>query len=185
MIPMRYAPTQSMAHLPARYHPLTGLFALLLLGATTCSLFGHGDLEIRIAAVSRQLATNDTNAGLFLERADLHRLHLDWPAASADLDRAQTLAPDLIAVGLARARLLRDSGRPTEARQAFDDYLRRAPTDSVALVERARMRAAADELKTALTDYDRALSLVADPLPEYYLERAELAVRLGDRNDWA
>jgi len=50
------------------------------------------------------------------------------------------------------------------------------------MVERARMRAAANELRPALADYDRALSFVVDPLPEYYLERAELAVRLGDRD---
>ena len=183
MIPMRSAPTQSPANRSDPRYPLTGFLGgtLVLLGAMLCSLFGHGELELRIAAISRQIATNDTNASLFLERADLHRLHLDWPAASVDLDRARALAPDLVTVGLARARLLRDSGRPTEAREAFDDYLRRAPIDGVALVERARMRAEANELKPALADYDRALSFVVDPLPEYYLERAELAVRLGDR----
>jgi tetratricopeptide (TPR) repeat protein len=153
------------------------LVAFLLL--TIQNLHGHGDLEVRIAELSGRILTNSSNAQLFLERGELHRLHQDWPAATADFDRAASLDSKLAAVGVARARLLVDSGHPHEAREAYDVYLAQATNDGVALIERARVRVKLEELEGALTDYTRGIDLLPEPLPEYYVERAELLVHCG------
>ena len=84
-------------------------WVLALLLAAVGQVHGHGELEIRIAELSRQLLTNSTNPQLFLERAGLHRLHQDWPAAAADLDRATALDTNLATVKLERARFLADA----------------------------------------------------------------------------
>jgi tetratricopeptide (TPR) repeat protein len=152
------------------------IFSLLALAI--CQLHAHGELDIRIAGLSRQIQTNSTDARLFLERGELHRLHLDWAAATADFDRASSLDPNLVTVGLARARLLADSGRASDAREAYNRYLAQAPSDGMALIERARLRAKGDEL-AALEDYTRAIKLLPEPLPEYFIERTDLLVRLG------
>jgi len=171
---------------PARTNGFDCLFVTSLLPclvvfflSTNNNLCGHGDLEARIQELSRQIATNSTDARLFLERGEVHRLHQDWPAAMADFDRATSLDSGLLAVGLAQARLLADSGRPRESRVAYDVYLRQATNDGVALIERARVRVALHDFESALADYSRAISLLPEPLPEFFIERADLAERGG------
>jgi predicted Zn-dependent protease len=159
---------------------LVGVMATLVLAM--CRLHAHGELEIRIAALSRQIATNSTDARLYLERGELHRLHQDWPAATADFDQAAQLDTNLTTVGLVRARLLADSGRAKDAGEAYNDYLKQVPRDGVALIERARIRARLDALEAAHADYTAAISFLPEPQPEYFIERAELSVRRGDRD---
>ena len=110
---------------PARINSFGYLFVASLLPCSVVlflsannNLCGHGDLEARIQELSRQIATNAADARLFLERGEVHRLHQDWPAATADFDRATSLDSGLLAIGLAQARLLADSGRPRESRVA-------------------------------------------------------------------
>lgn len=148
----------------------------------SCRLHAHGELEIRIAALSRQIATNATDARLYLERGELHRLHQDWPAATADYDRAALLDTNLVKVGLVRARLLADSGCIKEAGQAYNQYLKAVPTDGIGLVERARIRAQLGESEAAMADYEAAIRLLPEPQPEHFLELAELFVRAGRRD---
>src|SRR3954466_6567608 len=83
------------------------------------SAFGHGELLIRIAAVSRQLVTNPTPA-LYLERGELYRLDQNWEAAEADYARAAQLTPQ---VELCRAQLLTDRGQFKSAKLVLDQIL--------------------------------------------------------------
>jgi predicted Zn-dependent protease len=94
-------------------------FALALLGAAGAT-FAHGDLHEAIDAVSQVIAQSPGDAGLFLRRAELRRMHEDWPAAEADYAKARSLQPDLDAVtfGLAQMRLAQ--GRENDAMKLLD-----------------------------------------------------------------
>ena len=132
----------------------------------------------RSTELSLQIYTNASDARLFFERGELHRLHSDWPAAKADFDTALVLKPDFFPVELARARLFVDSGQTNQALNAFGIYLNAATNDATARVERARVLSRLGNLDEALKDYAVAIA-AAEPQPEYFIERAELFVRRG------
>src|SRR5687767_1074859 len=83
---------------------LATVFLFVLTGLQTAR--AHGELEIRIAKVTRQIETATNNLDqLHLERGELHREHKDWEAAKSDYDRAEQLNPRLF-VDFCRAQML-------------------------------------------------------------------------------
>lgn len=141
-----------------------------------CTGFAHGDLHMRIAAVTEQIEKATNNAVLYLTRGELHREHLDWKAAVADYDRAAQLDPKLATVDLCRAKMFADSGQLADSRATFDRYLKRCPADGRAFIERARLMEQSGERKAAVADYTHGIELVREPEPEYFLERAQVLV---------
>jgi tetratricopeptide (TPR) repeat protein len=154
---------------------------LCLLGCigARCAV-AHGDLLERIAALTRTIERDPKDAKLYLQRAELYRLHQQWTEATADYDRAEQLNPMLTAVDLGRGKLLLDSGKRPEAKAALDKYLAREPGDAEAFIVRARVRYKLGEQKAAAKDFSAGISLMAEPQPDYYLERAQALVDAGE-----
>lgn len=149
---------------------MAAIAALTLCGMSLLS--AHGDLHEQIAAVSRAIATGPRDAALYLARGELYRAHHDTARALTDYATALRLDPTLDAVHLARGRLLMESHRAAEALPDLDRFLARRPDHPDARVVRARARAAMGDAPLAREDYDRALSLAANP--DWFVERARL-----------
>ncbi len=68
-------------------------YAWIILGMIFLSnpLWGHGDLEARIAAKSLAIAATPQNAELYAERGFLYQQHEEWDAALTDYLQAQQL----------------------------------------------------------------------------------------------
>jgi tetratricopeptide (TPR) repeat protein len=155
-------------------------FIVAALGlAIPTAMFAHGDLHVRIAAMTEQIAKNPDNARLFLERGELHREHQDWKAAEADYDRAERLDPKLSRVDFCRGEMLVDSGDLKAACAMFDRYLTREPEDGHALVARARALVKLGKREAAVADFTSAIRLLAEPQPEFFLERAQALLADG------
>jgi tetratricopeptide (TPR) repeat protein len=134
----------------------------------------HEDLAARIQLLTAQLSTNQNNVGVLIQRADIYRLHGNWTEARNDYAAAEKLAPDSGAVLLGQAQLHVDVGEDAAARLAFDEFISRFPTNSVALLSRARVLARLGERPAAIADYSHAIAVAASPQPEEFLERAGL-----------
>ncbi len=146
----------------------------LVVGSITIapSGYSHGETELRIAALTRELETATTNvAQLFLQRGDLRREHQDWLAASADYAHAAKLSPNLPDVEVRQAGLLVDMGRLNEAQATLSKVVAQFPHQGDAFIARARIRSKLKE-KGVVEDYRRGIQELANPLPEYYLELA-------------
>ena len=141
---------------------------------------GHGDLHERIAALTKQIEQCPTNADLYLQRGELHRLHRDWDAALADYERAAQRDPGLAAIDLHRGRMLLEAGRAQSARAALDRFLARHPDHAEARVARARVLVRLGHRAAAAEDFTRAIAQLPRPKPEYYLERARALAADGD-----
>lgn len=140
----------------------------------------HEDLTARILALTAQISTNRNNVDALIQRGDMYRLHGNWAEARNDYAAAEKLAPDSGAILLSRAQLHVDMGEDPAARAAFDQFIARFPTNSVALLGRARVLARLGEREAAIADYSRAITVAASPQPEEFLERASLqASELG------
>ena len=91
------------------------------------SVLAHPGIDEQIADVTARIAEDPKDAGLYLKRGELHRIHLDWAAAEADYLRARGLDPGLDAVDLGLGTLRLDAGKPAEALEALDRFLEQRP----------------------------------------------------------
>ncbi len=138
----------------------------------------HGELLIRIAGVTRQLATNATPQ-LYLQRGELYREDRNWEAAAADLDQVARLDPKLVDVDFCRAKLLVDEGQLEAAGRMYDKAIQRAPTNGLAFIGRARLLVRLGQRKAALSDFEKGISLIPEPEAEVYLDWAQTLAAEG------
>ncbi len=150
--------------------------AVLLAGALLCSaeVSAHDALGSQIAALTREIAAQPGNAGLYLRRGELHRLERDFREALADYDRVRRLDPTVAAVDLGAGRAYLGAKRPEDAKRALERYVRARPSDSEGRRELARALALLRATKAADEQYARAIDLATRPRPDLYFERARL-----------
>ncbi len=165
--------------------PWTGFVGCVLLAGAfaTSSVRAHPDLERQIADVTTRLELAPRDAELYLHRAELYRVHRDWPAAEADYARARRLQPRLAIVDFYLGRMKLEADRPKEAKKALDRFLSREPDHARARIARARALVKLGDPLAAVADYTRALAGFDEdqrPEPEVYLERARALAALGD-----
>lgn len=166
---------------PGAFHWLELVAVLILLALVQPeSACAHGDLHLRILALTRQIETaTNTPARLYLERGELQREHGEWKAASADYDRAAQLDPNLPGVDFCRAKLLADSGQLEAARTMFEQALQRSPADGECFVGRARVLLKLGQRQAAIADFQRGLERLPEPRPEDVLELARTLTTEG------
>lgn len=169
-----------------RTSPRPGLRVLLFCGALLgaalwpARVSAHADLLMLIDLVNEAMRTNGATAGRLLERADLNRLHQDWPAALRDYAAAEKGLGNSVQLAQGRALVLVACGKPSEARQVYDEQLRRCPTNAPLLLDRARVLAQLNQPALAIADYTLAFANTAQPRTKDYLERAQLQVAMAD-----
>ena len=151
--------------------------------AMSASAFAHGDLHEAIDAVSQVIATSPGDAALYLRRAELQRMHGDWPGAEADYAEARKLKPDMevVAFGVAQMRLAQ--GREREALRLLDGFLAKCPDHAAGRAVRAGLLEKRGDWKRA--DADLAAAVASSPEPHYATMRAKLLERNGRPADAA
>jgi predicted Zn-dependent protease len=153
------------------------LLTALLLLCTLDGGFGHGDLHEVIDAVTAAIERSPDDPALYLRRAELHRFHKDWSAASADYARVRRLRPglDLVTFGLAQIQLAQ--GNEKTGLKLLDEFLAKHPDHAPARALRAGLKEKHGDWKAA--DADLAAAVGASPEPHYATERANLLERHG------
>lgn len=163
-----------------RFHFLKKPREGLLLFVGACGLLSplraHPETANALADLTALIAKHPNNAALYLRRADCWEEHADWPSVEADLRQAAALAPTFLGARLGLARLYGKTGRWTEARIELDSILVAKPTQTEALILRARTLAQLGSIEAAYADYTAAIAALAEPKPEIFLERAALPI---------
>lgn len=159
--------------------------ALILALSLPAALGAHAGADVRIAALSRQIAEAPRDARLYLARGELHRVRRAWSRAVSDYDRAAALAPRMAAVDLCRGTLWLQAGRPDRARLFLARFLRKEPEHSSARVLLARAQAGAGRSDVAARELSRAIDLDPQPRPEHYLELVKYLEEAGRRREEA
>jgi tetratricopeptide (TPR) repeat protein len=133
----------------------------------------HEGMDLQIARATKEIEAQPARADLYLARAELHRVHEDWAAAKADYDRALALDSNLSRVELGRGRMWLAIGDAREAQRCLDRFLTREPNHGEGMIERGRALVRLGKRAEGAAEYDRALARLAQPVPEFYLERAD------------
>lgn len=154
--------------------PLTsfGAFLALVLLLAATAARAHGDFHTLINDTNRDIEKEPKNPLLYLHRGELYRIHQQFDVAQADIAHAESLAPGLSALDLAKARLLFDTGWPLSARAHLDRFLKATPNHVEALILRSRVWTRLGQPLYAADDYSHAISQTPEGAPDLYIERA-------------
>lgn len=138
----------------------------------------HGDLDKQIAAVTTRLQTVPATAELYVQRAELHRLHEDWDACAADLALAQALDSEHVGWLLTTARLEQDRKQPGVARKHVLQLLAKESLAPALRLEvellHAEVLTALRETEAAIVAWTTLLQQHPSPSPDWFLQRAAL-----------
>ncbi len=161
-----------------------GLVAVPVLVCTLCAfpVLAHVGISEEIEAVTAQLEDEPEAPELYLLRGDLHRINGHWPEAIADFNKVLQLDRDNALAELGLGRTWLDRGQFRKALRHLDRALAREPGNVRALVSRARVYRRSGRPLEAAADYQRAIATFtapANPIPEYYFERARALEAAG------
>jgi len=153
-----------------------------ILTAPAPLVFAHADLETRIEAVSRSLATAPT-ANLFMKRGNLHQQHGDWTSAQADYLKARELAPSLAEIDYYLGTLHLRSGNPEQAETFLRRFVAARPHLGHARFQLGRALVRQDRIKEGAALMGEALASLPAPKPEHYIERARALADASPHNE--
>lgn len=139
----------------------------------------HEELERLIAILDQRIERTPRSATLYIQRAELQRLHHDWPCALRDLDRAHEWHGDAGAIVRLRARVWSDMGQPQAAIALLNERLGEQPREVRSLLLRGEFELASGAARAAAADYQLAIECSRAPAPDHYLAWSQ-AVRGAD-----
>ena len=142
----------------------------------------HGELLIRIAAASREIATNPAPR-LYLQRGELHRQDQNWDAAELDYARAADGRVPVDEVDLCRAQLFADRNQLDRSRELLTRLIELNPRNPKALLARARILVRLHESRGAIVDFHRAADCGAELESAAWLEWAQMLVAENHSSD--
>lgn len=99
--------------------PITRFLFTIAIVVTSGQGLAHGAIDEQLHGMDLRVAENPSEHMLYLFRADLHREHRDWGAATSDIQLALELEPDNPNIDFYRGVLLPDLGKLSEAERAF------------------------------------------------------------------
>ena len=141
--------------------------------ATSPRAHAHADLIPQIEDVTRQIERDPRNIDLYVRRGELYRTHAEWDKALADFDTILTLEPTNRWVDLAKGRLMADASWLLTAKAYLDRFIAGQPNHAEALTSRARVLTRLNLHLSSANDYDGAIRLSPEPIPELFIERAQ------------
>ena len=151
-----------------------------LYGQLARTLRDLGDTEAQLATLDRGIDVAADPSDLLVDRSNYFIGTGDFESALSDMSTLVQGDPSWSNY-VARASILVDLGRLTEAEADFNAAVRIFPDEAFAYQSRARFRADQDRIAAALDDIEAAISLEPDGA-EFHETRAEINIQLGDLN---
>jgi tetratricopeptide (TPR) repeat protein len=145
----------------------------MLLGALVPPAAAHADLIMQLEELNKLIEKDPRNIELYFRRGELHRVHLDWPAAQADFDHILKLDPANREVDFSKGRLMADFNWLLSAKAYLDRFIASHPHHAEAHTTRARLHTRLNLHLASADDYAVAIRLSPEPGPELFIERAQ------------
>jgi tetratricopeptide (TPR) repeat protein len=166
-------PLKPLARPQSRHSSFVILLGLLCFSLMPYAAHAHGELLIRIATASREIATNAT-AERYLNRAELYRQDQNWNAAETDYNEATRLGIKADTVDLCRAQLEADRNHLDSARTILDKIIVHSPGEGKAFIARAHIHVRQGARPAAIADYKLGSSLGAELDSDAFLEWGQM-----------
>ena len=141
-------------------------------------LLAAGDRERAKAAAAKAVELAPDSAAAWNARASVQHASFDAAGALAGYDKALALEPDYVDVRVARAALLIDLKRDTDAERDLEFLRKSAPGEPRAAYLRALLAARRGDAITASAELNETVKLV-DALPRNWIAGREQLLMLG------
>ena len=163
----------------------TSLISLLLV---VCSADAHESHDTVIQRLENQLdqlpeSGSRDSVVLMLRRADLHRRQRNWRAALHDYQHVADQEPDNIAMMLGRTQLHLDQHQYSLAEFWSTRVRRLQPEHAKAALLYARALKGSGDTNAAAKVYGRGFNRLDKPLPENFIEYAQMLLATKDDPD--
>jgi tetratricopeptide (TPR) repeat protein len=154
---------------------------LLLAVLRPATVFAHGSVHERLAAVERQLAESPQDAPLLLQRARLHHEHGDHGKALEDVRAVGRIDPGCEDRWLLEADIHIAREKPELALEAVQHLLGKQPDSVAGLILRGRILETLGRIPEAIADARKVVELA--PEASHHLHLIQLLERHGERAD--
>jgi tetratricopeptide (TPR) repeat protein len=155
---------------------------VLSVTAFSGQLIAHGTLHEQIEYTTEQINKYPADAQKYLYRGEAYRQHHELDLALVDYERAKRLDPKLLAVDLAKSKLMLEAQWYLTAMELANHYIKHVPKDATARIVRAKIYTGLDKPQLAIIDYSSAIELTQRPDPDFYLTRSRLMLTVDPNN---
>lgn len=156
---------------------LSIMFVCLLASAP---LWAHGDLHERINQVTEEIKEDPTNPALYFKRGQLYFHHEEYDNSLADYDKAIELGLNDEEIDYWKARLFLAIDETERGIEVITRYLSGHADDVNATRIYAKLALAAGDTETAITQFERVITLANTTLPENFMELVEVLRQTGN-----
>lgn len=147
------------------------------------TVWAHGPVHELIAKISIQIKESPSNAALYLQRGEYHRIDENFDAAYSDFQQALALDSSLqLAVDFQLGALFNEQGHPQAGLFHMQRFLQQNPQHIKALILEASLYKQAGQDSLSVARFAQALSLSKEPRPHHYLEIAKATLRADSTN---
>jgi tetratricopeptide (TPR) repeat protein len=140
---------------------------------------GHGDVHLRIAELSDEIADQPQRAALYVRRGSLYVLDESWEQALADYESAHRIDPSSPNLDFLKAKVRVELGENERAVVLLDSFLSSESEHADGYLVRARANIDLGRIDRGVEDYTVAIAQFERPAPRHYLERARALVDAG------
>jgi len=155
----------------------------VLLCLLSCALFGHGDLDVRIAALSQQIKSHPDSALLYLQRGELHLQHEVPRKAFRDFRKCQQRGLYSTRLQYNFALAFYQLKKYSRAIAVLEELLENDPDHVLAYRLSGRSFFEAKEFEKAAIAHDEVIKRSLKTFPENYLE-ASMAYEKSQRPEY-
>lgn len=151
-------------------------YAILIISLTP-EATGHGEYHDVVGKLTPRIEEEPEDTKLRYQLTAAHVEHDEWELALAECDRIEKIAPGKYQLGYFRGRSLATAGRWQEALAPLDEFIQSDPSNTEALVWRARVHLQLKDPEKAAADFRKALEKSRNP--EYHTEFAKALTEQG------
>ncbi|MDG1462405.1 MAG: hypothetical protein P8R04_02455 [Gammaproteobacteria bacterium] len=144
----------------------------VMLNFSAPNLFAHVAPETLSEDLTEQVAANQMNAQLLLQRAESYRYSKNWESALADYAAAEKLGMGED-VSFYRARMYLDAGQSADSISEAKIFLKHHPNNAAVLVTLAYAYQLSGNTVAAIAMMQAALPELLAPTADYYIDLSE------------
>ena len=157
-------------------------FLIYLLFLPILPVFSHGPMEDLIKAKTEEIEKNPTNARLVMERAMLNVQHKNWLDAKSDLQKAESMDPDLIDFNFMYGSIAASRAKDIVAIDYYNKSLAKNPNNFSVLFAKGRAHVSLKEYSLAAKAFDKAFETKHDFQPNHVIEKIQAHQQAGNQN---
>jgi tetratricopeptide (TPR) repeat protein len=148
-------------------------FTTIILFLFSCAAFAHGDLDVQIKKVTKQIEKSPDNPELYIKRGQLYYQHEEYKYAIIDYERARVLGLESIELDILFAQAYYSADKRPIAQDYLTSVLEKNPDHVIANRLLGAIYIDLLQYEVGSQALEKALMFSQKKLPEHYVQLAD------------